>query len=157
LLALAANDVTKGVSLLRSAAARDSWEGSYHLTLAEAYAQQGNLAAAADSYREALGCPLPSATASYIERVLSSSNYLAAVGLNRRAMALVYVGNLDAALTNLDAAISTEPSLAIAYVNRASAKSWRGDTNGASSDFRRAVELDPTLGATISRMTRRSE
>ena len=49
------------------------------------------------------------------------------------------------AIAHYDRAIKLNPDYVDAYYNRGVAKSALGDHNGAETDFKRAIELDPAL------------
>lgn len=55
------------------------------------------------------------------------------------------MGDLQAAISDLDQAVQANPNYADAYYNRGKAKTALGDATGAISDFTRAIQLNPNL------------
>lgn len=56
----------------------------------------------------------------------------------------LWLGQADRALADLNRAIELDPLYAISYVERANARSFRGDCATAAEDLRKAEELAPT-------------
>lgn len=92
-----------------------------------AYAD-GDPAAARDGYRDVL--------------LEHPDNLDARRGLAR---ALMDLGAYDAALVQFDRAIAGAPDFAPTYANRGILRDRMGDYEQAIADYRRALELDPTL------------
>jgi len=63
--------------------------------------------------------------------------------LAQRGFALIKKGHIEAALADLDKAISLNPAEAWFYAWRGSANSWTNDIEKALADFKRALELNP--------------
>ena len=52
---------------------------------------------------------------------------------------------VDRAIADFDLAIASDPTLAVAFYNRGSARSQKRDSEGALADYDRAIQLDPRL------------
>jgi tetratricopeptide (TPR) repeat protein len=60
-----------------------------------------------------------------------------------RAKTSATSGNLQAAISDFDRAISLQPKYALAYFQRGMAKSKLGDRQGALADYNRAIDISP--------------
>jgi tetratricopeptide (TPR) repeat protein len=52
-------------------------------------------------------------------------------------------GDVDGAVKDYDEAIRLKPDFAVAFYNRAIARSAKGDADGALEDYSEAIRLDP--------------
>ena len=66
--------------------------------------------------------------------------------LMNRANARMMLGREDEAMADYDAALAIDSKFALGYANRGILRDRRGDTEGAITDYRQALELDPELG-----------
>jgi tetratricopeptide (TPR) repeat protein len=53
---------------------------------------------------------------------------------------------LDGAIADCTKAIEIKPDFASAYLNRSVAKQVKGDWDGSTADYNKAVELNPRRG-----------
>jgi tetratricopeptide (TPR) repeat protein len=85
----------------------------------------------------------------YIFRAIESANDLVQSGI-----AHIEKYELDAAIADLDTAISIDPRLVSGFFNRGRARQIKGDDDKAISDFSEALRLDPTNHKSLTERAR---
>jgi putative PEP-CTERM system TPR-repeat lipoprotein len=144
----------------RNAVAQDGSYGEARAKLAEAYEASGDLSnalrewvRAADLMPDVLTAQLQAgklllAAGQYPEARDRATKVLATDPKNVNALivlgnALANLKDIDGAVTQIDAAIDTEPRLAFAYLNKGLLELSRGDRSAAEAALKRATEIDP--------------
>jgi len=92
-------------------------------------------------FRKDKAVPVEDAVAYFSEQIAANPKNLLAYA--HRAAALVWKGDIDAALQDYDEAIRLNPKAAPAWNNRGAAWFTKRDFDRAISDFNKAIELDP--------------
>ncbi len=148
-LALLEGNPENAIELLLKAIAIDPNESTYHIRLANAYAQEGRLPAALESLQNALKYPMTTEEAVLPRRLVANTNELAIWGYFGRAIGLQNKGDWDGALKSYDEIIRLNSDRADAYYNRGVVKQMKGDSKGAQEDFSKATALNKTLSQSI--------
>lgn len=136
-----------------------------NVTSAQAHLQRGELDAALEDVARALLVDPNNVTALFIRssvrlvrgqgaEALADCNRIIQLAPNARGIETVYgnravlrlgSGDVAAAISDLDKAISLNPKMASAYSTRAVARSQLGNDAGALSDYEMAISLDPNM------------
>jgi len=144
-LRLLEGDPENAISLLHKSIAATPGISSFYASLAQAYAQEGNLEKAHESLQNELNCPMVEAETVYPRKLLAETNELAIWGACCQGIGMMNKSDWDAAIRNFDKVIKVSPNNAEAYFYRGIAKQQEGDSDGAKADFDKAVELNPGL------------
>lgn len=156
----AQKDYPEAIIQYRNAVAQDGAFGEGRMKLAAAYEATGDVRNALREYVRAADL-LPDnvdAQAHAAKMLLAAGQYpeaktraLAALakdpkninGLITLGNALAGLKDIDGAITQLNAAIDSQPSIAFSYANLGLLEMQKGDTTAAENTFKRAIELDP--------------
>ena len=142
---------------------------NFYLTLGDEYFQNGDYAAAINSYNQALKIALKinyNHAEIYYKLGLVNcqlgdyhtgiTNYSQAININinheqaysKRGLAHYQIGNYQVAIEDYSQAIRINPHIAINYKNRGDVRSHIGDTQGAIEDYNQAIKLNPDYATT---------
>ncbi|MFN7660594.1 MAG: tetratricopeptide repeat protein, partial [Dolichospermum sp.] len=138
---------------------------NFYLTIGDEYFQNGDYAAAINSYHQALKINDNHAEIYYKLGLVNCqlgdyhtgiTNYSQAININinheqaysTRGLAHYQTGNYQVAIEDYSQAIRINPHIAINYKNRGDVRSHIGDTQGAIEDYNQAIKLNPDYATT---------